>query len=128
MRDDSSGKKPFAAKARMPHGMIYNRKSGATDSLAPDGSEPFRDSPDDAQLDNAGFQTYGYGVKKNTPFQMGSDIGYVETRPLNRLPPGMFIDNQDVSDIRTMPFKEIVETKGYPGDGWISAPSDKLGK
>ena len=117
----------FDSSPSLPHGIIYNRRKGATDGTAPDGGQPFRDAPSNEQLDNAGFQTYGYNIKKDTAFQMGSDIGYVESRPFNRLPPGMFIDNQDMADIRNMPMKYVTGMR-YPGDGWDGTPSDKLGK
>lgn len=65
------------------------------------------------KLDKAGLQESGYIVKKGTPVTMGAEIGYI----FNRLPPGMNIENQDVTDIRAEPYKEIVSADGYPGDG-----------
>jgi hypothetical protein len=56
-----------------------------------------------------GFDTGGYIVKKGTPQGEGAMF--------NRMPPGMDIDNQDVTDINNMPFKCLVDTS-YPGDGW----------
>ena len=65
-------------------------------------------------LDRAGLSTSGYITKKGTPVTMGAEIGYI----FNRMPPGMDIENQDVADIRAESMKQIVETSGYPGDGW----------
>ena len=70
-------------------------------------------------LDKAGFQTGGYITKKGTPVTMGAQMGYI----FNRLPPGMNIKNQDTSDQRAEPFKQLVETSGYPGDGWSGSSS-----
>jgi hypothetical protein len=119
-------KENFDKKPSLPAGILYNRKTGGDDGNM-SGNTP-EEKQIGVTLDDAGFQTDGYHIKKNTPFQMGSSIGYVDSRPLNRLPPGMFIDNQDVTDIRPLPFKEIVETKGYPGDGWTGSGTDKLGR
>lgn len=119
-------KQNFEKKPSLPKGIIYDRRSGGVDGN--DSGSAGERMEIGTSLDDAGFQTDGYQIKKGTPFQMGSSIAYVETRPLNRLPPGMFIDNQDVTDIRPLPFKEIVETKGYPGDGWTGSGTDKLGR
>lgn len=121
-------KQNFNEKPSLPKGIIYNRKSGGDDGNSTGSGY---EEQIGVSLDDAGFQTDGFHIKKDTPFQMGSSIAYVDSRPLNRLPPGMFIDNQDVADIRPLPFKEIVETKGYPGDGWTGKPSsytDKMGR
>lgn len=119
-------KKEFKGQAGMPKGIIYNRASGGTDGDDA-GGDRIVTQIDSENLDDAGFQTSGFQVKKDTPFQMGADIGYVTSRPLNKMPPGMFIDNQDVADIRTMPYKELVDAQGYPGDGW-AGKSNPLGK
>lgn len=71
-------------------------------------------------VEKAGFQTGGYIVKKGTPVTMGATIGYI----FNRMPPGMNIENQDCADIRAEPMKEIVNTRGYPGDGWSGATAN----
>lgn len=65
--------------------------------------------------EKSGFQTDGYLVKKGTP--------YGEAAKFNMMPPGMDINNQEVCDIRDMPFKEITDMS-YPGDGWEPAPRD----
>ncbi len=65
-------------------------------------------------LDKAGLQTSGYIDKKGTPYAMGAEIGYI----FNRMPPGQELTDQQVCDIRAQPFKELVDTAGYPGDGW----------
>lgn len=122
-------KQNFNKKPSLPSGIIYDRRTGGDDGSS-SGSGAIEEQIG-VTLDDAGFQTDGFHIKKGTPYQMGAGIGYVETRPLNRLPPGMFIDNQDVADIRPLPFKEIVETKGYPGDGWTGTPgsaTDKMGR
>jgi len=122
-------KQNFNKKPSLPSGVIYDRRAGGDDGSS-SGSGAMEDQIG-VILDDAGLQSDGYHIKKGTPFQMGSGIGYVESRPLNKLPPGMFIDNQDVADIRPLPFKEIVNTKGYPGDGWTGSPSsgsDKIGR
>jgi hypothetical protein len=119
-------KKEFKGQAYMPSGIGYKRKSGGDDGDTT-GSERIVTQIDSENLDDAGFQTDGFHVKKGTAFQVGASIDYVNSRPLNRLPPGMFIDNQDHADIRTMPYKEIVDAQGYPGDGW-QGKSNPLGK
>jgi hypothetical protein len=63
--------------------------------------------------EKSGFQTDGYIVKKGTP--------YGESAKFNYLPPGMDIDNQENKDIRSMPYKEVVE-QSFPGDGWEPKP------
>lgn len=119
-------KQNFDKKPSLPAGIIYDRRAGGVDGN--DSGSAGEKERIGVTLDDAGLQTDGYQIKKGTPFQMGSSIGYVDSRPLNRLPPGMFIDNQDVADIRPLPFKEIVETKGYPGDGWTGSGTAKLGR
>lgn len=74
-------------------------------------------------LDKAGFQTSGYINKKGTPYTMGAQIGYI----FNRLPPGQDIDDQQTKDIRAEPFKQLVETSGYPGDGWSGSTDSVMG-
>lgn len=115
-------KKAFSGQAGVPSGIKYNRKAGGTDGA--DGGGDAISSHGGEELDDAGFQTGGYQVKKGTPFVMGAQIGTI----LNTMPPGMFIDNQQITDIRAEPFKELVETSGYPGDGWTGGGSDKLGR
>lgn len=56
----------------------------------------------------SGFQTDGYIDKKGTPSGPGATF--------NKMPPGMNITNQEVSDIRDMPMKTVTDTS-YPGDG-----------
>jgi hypothetical protein len=60
-------------------------------------------------LDKAGIKDNGYLTKKNLPF--GVAVFY------NTLPPGMDIEDQELADIRTQPFKQITDLS-YPGDGW----------
>ena len=121
-------KSNFNTKPSLPAGIKYDRKTGGVDGNNT-GSETMKADIYGKPLDDAGFQTSGYQLKKDTPFQLGASIAYVETRPLNRLPPGMFIDNQDVTDIRVEPYKEIVDAFGYPGDGWTAdGGGDKLGR
>jgi hypothetical protein len=59
--------------------------------------------------DKAGFQTSGYIDKKGT--------AYGEAAKFNCLPPGMDIDHQETSDIRSMKMKQVTDMS-YPGDGW----------
>ena len=113
----------FNTKPNLPKGIIYNRASGGVDGND-SGSQGMRNETIGKSLDDAGLQTDGYQTKKGTPFQMGAEIGHV----FNRLPPGMFIDNQEIKDIREMPYKEIVAASGYPGDGWEGSGTDKLGR
>jgi len=113
--------KNFKPQASEPAGIIYTRSKGGVDGND-SGSKPMVTNIGE-NLDDAGFQTDGYQTKKGTPFVMGAQIGYI----FNRMPPGMFIDNQDVADIRVEPYKEIVNANGYPGDGW-TGKSDKLGR
>lgn len=67
--------------------------------------------------EQSGFEDSGYIVKKGTP--------YGESAKFNYLPPGMDIDNQEIVDIRSMPYKELTDLS-YPGDGW--EPSPKKGE
>lgn len=98
----------------------YNRDAGGADgNLSSEGT--MKDHAGE-ELDDAGFQTNGYHVKKGTPYAIGAQIGTI----LNTMPPGMFIDNQQIVDIRAEPFKQLVETSGYPGDGWTGGGSDSL--
>lgn len=115
-------KSNFNSKPSLPKGIIYNRSSGGVDGND-SGSQATRMKVGEV-LDDAGFQTDGYQIKKGTPFVMGAQIGEI----LNVMPPGMFIDNQPTKDIRDEPFKELVSTEGYPGDGWTGGGSDKLGR
>lgn len=59
--------------------------------------------------EKSGFQTTGYINKKGTPFG--------ETAMFNKMPPGMDITNQDVTDQNNMPMKRVI-SESYPGDGW----------
>lgn len=56
-----------------------------------------------------GIKTEGYLVKKNLPY--GVNAMY------NSLPPGMDIEDQEITDQRVMEMKTITRM-GYPGDGW----------
>jgi hypothetical protein len=115
-------KKEFVGQASVPKDIKYNRSSGGNDGDTSGSGSMV--SKIGEELDDAGFQTTGYQVKKGTPFVMGAQIGTI----LNTMPPGMFIDNQQITDIRSEPFKQIVDTKGYPGDGWTGGGTDKLGR
>ena len=59
--------------------------------------------------EKAGFITGGYIVKKGTPSGDGAMF--------NKLPPGMDITNQEITDQRNMPMKRVI-AESYPGDGW----------
>jgi hypothetical protein len=110
--------KAFKGQASVPSGIKYNRDSGETD-----GTGAMKTQIGEV-VDDAGFQTGGYQVKKGTPFVEGAVIGTI----LNTMPPGMFIDNQQIADIRAEPFKQLVETSGYPGDGWTGNGTDPIGR
>lgn len=60
-------------------------------------------------LDKAGIHNEGYLVKKGTPFGV--------TAMFNSLPPGMDIEDQELTDQRKMEMKTVTNL-GYPGDGW----------
>lgn len=60
-------------------------------------------------LDKAGIHNDGYLVKKGTPWGVNAMF--------NSLPPGMQIEDQELTDQRKMELKTIVNL-GYPGDGW----------
>ncbi len=64
--------------------------------------------------EKSGFQDSGYIDKKGTE--------YGEAAKFNMMPPGMDIENQMTADIRSMPFKKVVDIS-YPGDGWEPTPS-----
>ena len=59
--------------------------------------------------EKSGFQTDGYIDKKGTP--------HGEAAMFNKMPPGMDITNQDVTDQRNLPLKKVIDIS-YPGDGW----------
>ena len=63
----------------------------------------------------SGFATSGYINKKGTP--------YGEAAFFHRMPPGMDITNQVVSDQRMLPFKQVVDMS-FPGDGYEPTPRD----
>ena len=64
-------------------------------------------------LDEGGFQTAGYIDKKGITAEQATNPN---TR-YNQTPPGMYIEDQTCSDIRSLPMKTITAS-GYPGDGW----------
>lgn len=60
-------------------------------------------------LDKSGVHNQGYLVKKGTPFGVNAFF--------NSLPPGMDIEDQELTDQRKMEMKTVTNL-GYPGDGW----------
>lgn len=69
--------------------------------------------PDSSELvgdERVGIRDYGYLAKKGLDF--GVNAFY------NSLPPGMDIEDQEVSDIREMKMVVYDTGLGYPGDGW----------
>jgi len=112
----------FGSKPSLPGGIKYDRAAGGVDGN--DSGHASEKKKIGEVLDDAGFQTDGYQIKKGTPFVMGAQIGHI----FNRMPPGMFIDNQETADIRAQPYKEIVSADGYPGDGWTGGGSDPIGR
>lgn len=60
-------------------------------------------------LDKSGIHNDGYLVKKGTPHGVNAFF--------NSLPPGMDIEDQELTDQRTMELKTVVGLS-YPGDGW----------
>jgi hypothetical protein len=69
------------------------------------------DSLKSESLDRPGFETSGYITKKGTPSG--------ESAMFNKMPPGMDITNQEVTDQRNLKLKKIT-SMGYEGDGWGS--------
>lgn len=67
------------------------------------------DSLKSESLDRPGFETTGYINKKGTPSG--------ESAMFNKMPPGMDITNQEVTDQRNLKLKKIT-SMGYEGDGW----------
>jgi hypothetical protein len=66
--------------------------------------------------ERVGIRDKGYLVKKNLEF--GVNALY------NSLPPGMDIEDQEISDIRAMEMKVYDKGLGYPGDGWTKSEQD----
>lgn len=69
--------------------------------------------PDSSRLvrnEMVGVKQNGYLVKKNLEF--GVNAFY------NSLPPGMDIEDQELSDIRQMKMVTFEGGLGFPGDGW----------
>lgn len=70
--------------------------------------------PDSDELlgdERVGIRNYGYLSKKNTPFGVNALF--------NSLPPGMDIEDQELTDIRQMEMRVFDKGLGYPGDGWV---------
>ena len=65
--------------------------------------------------EKSGFEVTGYIDKKGTP--------YGDSATFNKLPPGMDITQQAVTDQRSMPLKKLID-ESYPGDGWSPKPRD----
>lgn len=78
---------------------------------------PTMDGLHDDIGEKSGFagSTDHYIIKKGTP--------YGEAAKFNFLPPGMDINDQEMRDIRDMPFRQVVDMS-YPEDGWSPAPRD----
>lgn len=73
--------------------------------------------PDSAELagnEMIGVRNSGYLAKKGLEF--GVNALY------NTLPPGMDIEDQEISDIRKMEMAVYEGGIGYPGDGWVMRP------
>lgn len=73
--------------------------------------EVLPDSAEMAHNELVGVRNSGYLVKKGLEF--GVNAFY------NSLPPGMDIEDQEVSDIRKMNLYAYEGGLGYPGDGWV---------
>jgi hypothetical protein len=69
------------------------------------------DSAEMAHNEMVGVRNSGYLAKKGLEF--GVNAFY------NSLPPGMDIEDQEVSDIRKMEMLAYEGGIGYPGDGWV---------
>jgi hypothetical protein len=89
------------ARAQTRHEMKKQRLADV--EVLPDSSELFGD-------ERVGVRNWGYLSKKNLEF--GVNAFY------NSLPPGMDIEDQEVSDIREMKMAVYDQGLGYPGDGW----------
>lgn len=61
-------------------------------------------------LDKAGISNSGYITKKGTP--SGLDAMF------NKLPPGMNIEDQELTDQSKLALKFYIGGLSFPGDGW----------
>jgi hypothetical protein len=88
-----------------------NARSGKRHEVAGDhyADMNFLPSSGGKSLDKAGIQNNGYLVKKGTPYGVNAMF--------NSLPPGMDIEDQELTDQRKMELKTVVGLS-YPGDGW----------
>jgi hypothetical protein len=69
--------------------------------------------PGTPNMDDPGFRADGsHIIKKGTPVTYGAQMGHI----FNKLPPGMDITNQDVTDQRPMELKKVTMIS-FPGDG-----------
>lgn len=100
--DSESGVKSAANARSAKRHAVKSPSDSEADSLFPGAGSG-------EVLDRAGVSNGGYIVKKNTPYGVGAMF--------NTLPPGMDIEDQEIADIREMPYKEVTG-KSYPGDGW----------
>ncbi len=90
------------ARAQKRHEM--KRQPLADMDVLPDSSELLGD-------ERVGIRDHGYLSKKNTPFGVNALF--------NTLPPGMDIEDQELTDIRQMEMRIYDRGLGYPGDGWV---------
>jgi hypothetical protein len=116
----------MAVKPNLPKGGLNKRDAGQMkgnaqpeklaiphETMEDYGKIPGMDGTYNDIGEKSGFETTGYIVKKG--------MGYGEDLKLNYTPPGMDITNQENSDIRSMPYKELTDLS-YPGDGWEPKP------
>ena len=91
----------------------------ATDKIpTPEGMGPYR-ARVGSDLDDAGLQVDGYIDKKGLTAQNALDTNF----RYNMTPPGMWIEDQNLADIRSMPMKQV--TAMDYGDGW-EGESDRI--
>ena len=77
-------------------------------------------------LDRAGIKDRGYLEKNGMSGKWSCDADGIRGQILNKLPPGMGIEDQDASlageSAKRLSKIKLVDEIGYEGDGWTSKP------
>lgn len=73
---------------------------------------------DEAVLPASGGETLDKSGVKDTGYLVKKGLEYGVTAFYNSLPPGMDIEDQENTDIRTQEMKTYSGGISYPGDGW----------